>query len=393
MQHPPLFADDVAAMPQAVNSAFDRYAKRLPAIFVPLLERLTIVERVAIEANRSISELAEMFDANEAALRNLLLPIPPSVVALPAVGRTGDSSATAAAETECGARGDETGIRDPDAAYTSVETLVAHLARDWSEMGAVPRARTYRPLLRALGTLQRERRRPLRIFVPGAGAGRLAWEVAQRGHRVEANDASAVMLIAARAIIGGPHDRSWRLFPRAGCAGGLAPRASCRCAADISLPTSRGAANGAAAQAGRLTLHVGSWCSDAHGARRNASFDAVVTSYFLDALPDPAAAVRTVRRLLRPGGVWLNVGPLHWHHPAAGMLRLTLDELLALIALHGFARVDSRRLGAVPYLVSGAGRERWPWPWRRRTWRQPAPLEDEWHDVVLWVARVPQAEV
>ena len=99
------------------------------------------------------------------------------------------------------------------------------------------------------------------------------------------------------------------------------------------------------------------------------------------------AAMRRIRALLRPGGVWLNAGPLHWHHPAAGMLRLPLDELLALLAHHGFGRIERRRLGAVPYLASGGegGLLR-----RLLLGARAAAVTsgDEWHDVAYWAAEV-----
>ena len=97
----------------------------------------------------------------------------------------------------------------------------------------------------------------------------------------------------------------------------------------------------------------------------------MVTAYVLDALPDPAAAVRHVARLLAAGGCWVNVGPLHWHDGTAGLLRLSLDELLALLRLHGFRVRALRRLGRVPYLGGGGARG------------TPA---DEGHDCVFWVA-------
>lgn len=394
--HPPFIADSEANLRPFVTRVLKAHDRRLSTLFVPILERLTQQERVTIDANRSISDLAEMWEANNAVLRDLLLPLPPTVLALPE--KPGDGIISATANDGCDMRGNDNAkpIYDPYSAYTTAEQLLAHIARDWSEQGAVPRARTHRHVLRALARMRRAQRRPLSVFVPGAGAGRLAWEIARRGDRVEANDESPLMLVAARRLMGaGPRERRWRIHPRAGCAGGLAPRAACSRSTVVGLPSST-ATSTQTAIARRLTLHVGSWCAGGgHGAVRNASFDAVVTSYFLDALPDPAAAVRTIRRLLRPGGVWINVGPLHWHHAAAGLLRLPLDELLQLLSAHGFARVRARPLGAVPYLVSAAPRGPWQWlrqllPLRGRWHGHPGmmPLRDESHDVVYWQAHV-----
>ena len=83
--HPPgatFFADDASALRVEVNTVLQRHEQRLPAIFVPLLEHLTQAERAAIDTNHSISATAEMWDANAAALRSLLLPVPLTVAAI-----------------------------------------------------------------------------------------------------------------------------------------------------------------------------------------------------------------------------------------------------------------------------------------------------------------------
>ena len=381
-----LFSDvPVTTLRSTVNTVLSKYEKRLPQLYVPLLERLSRDALNLIDANTSISSTAEMWEANAATLRALLLPVPKPTIGLPAPNIYWNYSSN---NNYCG---DEK-LQDESASYSSGEALVAHLARDWSEHGRSPRARTYGPILRALDALRKSRREPLRVFVPGAGACRLAWELARQGDRVEANDASPLMLIAARTLLSSTAGQQHRLYPRAACAGGLAPRSACKRAASVpddeslvgrQSSSKRREQLEAAAQ--RLTLHAGSWCADADGTRANASFDAVATSYFLDTQADVVAAVRRIHSLLKPGGVWVNVGPLHWHHVSAGMLRLPLDELLTLVEGVGFERVRSRRLGAVPYLESAPS----SWlPWRGGL-RRAVEAGDEWHDVAFWQASVP----
>jgi len=40
----------------------------------------------------------------------------------------------------------------------------------------------------------------------------------------------------------------------------------------------------------------------------------VVTCFFLDATDDLLAALATIHHILRPNGLWVNAGPLHYHH-------------------------------------------------------------------------------
>lgn len=62
----------------------------------------------------------------------------------------------------------------------------------------------------------------------------------------------------------------------------------------------------------------------------------------------------TIRRTLRPGGVWINCGPLHWHSSSA--LALSLDEMLALISGSGFKLEAVERLPPCGYRVADSAR-------------------------------------
>jgi len=110
------------------------------------------------------------------------------------------------------------------------------------------------------------------------------------------------------------------------------------------------------------------------------SFDAVVTCFFVDTARDAAtlrAFVATIGRVLRPGGVWVNLGPVTWHGagdddgghggrlavPVSGgggaggaasaagprpgsSVQLAYDELLAFIALQRVAAAGKAREGS-----------------------------------------------
>jgi SAM-dependent methyltransferase/uncharacterized protein YbaR (Trm112 family) len=95
---------------------------------------------------------------------------------------------------------------------------------------------------------------------------------------------------------------------------------------------------------------------------RPASFDTVVTPWFIDEGPgDVRDFVSTVHRLLKPGGRWLNLGPLLYDAAVPIALRFAREELFDLAARAGF-RVDEWRTDSVPYLVSrltGRGRVEW----------------------------------
>jgi len=82
----------------------------------------------------------------------------------------------------------------------------------------------------------------------------------------------------------------------------------------------------------------------------------VVTSFFLDAAPCVVDAMARVGRLLRPGGLWVNVGPLKYSAcaqqqggAAAEAAALTWEEVLALLRPCGFALLHAELLPVSPY--------------------------------------------
>jgi hypothetical protein len=86
------------------------------------------------------------------------------------------------------------------------------------------------------------------------------------------------------------------------------------------------------------------------------SFDAVLTSWFIDAngrdFRETAAAVN---RVLRSGGTWLNVGPLRFKHSLG--TTYTIEEIGDLAVQAGFELV-SRSRDDVPYFDSPASGSR-----------------------------------
>jgi carnosine N-methyltransferase len=86
-----------------------------------------------------------------------------------------------------------------------VQSTLKQLVRDWSEEGASERKLCYKPLLdeiiRLFGHLSPSGRSNVRVLVPGAGLGRLAFEVARLGFECQGNEFSLFMLIAANYIL------------------------------------------------------------------------------------------------------------------------------------------------------------------------------------------------
>jgi uncharacterized protein YbaR (Trm112 family)/SAM-dependent methyltransferase len=84
----------------------------------------------------------------------------------------------------------------------------------------------------------------------------------------------------------------------------------------------------------------------------NESFDTAVTSWFIDQVPrDLRAFFGTLRRLLRPGGRWLNQGPLLYPEQTPFERRYSREELFDLARAAGLT-VDDWSRTAQRYLCS-----------------------------------------
>jgi uncharacterized protein YbaR (Trm112 family)/SAM-dependent methyltransferase len=87
------------------------------------------------------------------------------------------------------------------------------------------------------------------------------------------------------------------------------------------------------------------------------SLDAVITSWFIDVTrTDLRQTAAAINRVLRPGGVWINIGPLRFR--TVPSRAYTIEEAVELVNLGGFA-VEANDRRDIPYLdspVSGSRR-------------------------------------
>ncbi len=69
-------------------------------------------------------------------------------------------------------------------------------------------------------------------------------------------------------------------------------------------------------------------------------FDAILTCFFIDTAKNPLSYLRTLHRILAPGGVWINLGPLLWHfennQTGDVSIELDLNEVKELCKTVGF---------------------------------------------------------
>ncbi|KAJ3813372.1 N2227-like protein-domain-containing protein [Lentinula lateritia] len=227
------------------------------------------------------------------------------------------------------------------------ETL-KHFVRDWSDAGSSERSVIFQPILSALSTLPAPSRSRNRVLVPGSGLGRLAHEISQLGYDVDACELSAYMNGAFRFLLDPemtttvyqheihPYAHWWShsrnttdLFR-----GIRFPDVIPRLAEDETVGLHLMEGDFLALNAPKPPLLSNS--SRANG------YDLIVTLFFIDTSVNILSTLEQIHKLLKPGGTWVNLGPLLWCSSAQARLELTLEELFDAMEAVGFAVAGGR---------------------------------------------------
>ncbi|KAF7712626.1 Uncharacterized protein PECH_002876 [Penicillium ucsense] len=192
--------------------------------------------------------------------------------------------------------------------------------RDWSAEGAAERTVCYEPVLRDLHTEFQSRRdagEEIRVLVPGAGLGRLVFETCLAGYSAEGNEISYHQLFASSWVLNhtaGPATHA--VHPFAGKFSNLQSRA--QQLRKVMIPDVHpGVAMAKAAETqtplGSMSMAAADFLVLYMEPSNRESFDAVASVFFIDTAPNIIRYIETIYHCLKPGGLWINVGPLLWH--------------------------------------------------------------------------------
>ncbi|KAI8810225.1 N2227-domain-containing protein [Cladochytrium replicatum] len=220
-----------------------------------------------------------------------------------------------------------------------VRSTLRQLVRDWSEEGRPEREATYGPILRTLDQLFHdvpfEQRGSIQILVPGAGLGRLAYDIAKAGFTCQGNEFSFYMLFASNFILNKPkHSKQFEVYPWIHSFSNSRSARHHLMSSQIPdiLP-------GNIPPTVDFSMVAGDFL-EVYGDPENAGkWSVIVTCYFMDTAKNVLDYIETIKKALRPGGYWINIGPLlyHWegmqNEPS---IELNEDELRATILQYDF---------------------------------------------------------
>jgi carnosine N-methyltransferase len=206
-------------------------------------------------------------------------------------------------------------------------STIKQIYRDWSAEGSIERDPSYRLIFSALASHQNPEDQPSQrhrscILVPGAGLGRLVLELCASGYSVQGNEISYHQILASNYLLNGTRKAGRHmLYPWALIFSNHLTRANQL--QSVSVPDinpmaylEEGGEENVQSEihySERLSMASGDFCALYRQAEYENHFGAVVTHFFIDTAPNVINYIETVRQCLRPGGIWVNLGPLLWH--------------------------------------------------------------------------------
>ncbi|KAK2463059.1 hypothetical protein APHAL10511_004714 [Amanita phalloides] len=230
---------------------------------------------------------------------------------------------------------------------------IRHYVRDWSTEGAKEREKIFGPIIDLLKTVDPPKRQNTSVLVPGCGLGRLAWEISELGFNTTGNELSYFMILAFRFLVSPAttttvnehtihpyahwfsHQRSNDALFRPVHFPDVVPRTSEKFKLvegdflKLSLPPSVSSVNNAAIW---QKQEFDKASSEAVG------YDFIVTLFFIDTSLNVLTTMEHIYYLLKPGGAWVNFGPLLWTGGAQTKLELSLEGIFA--AAHEIGFID-----------------------------------------------------
>lgn len=205
-------------------------------------------------------------------------------------------------------------------------STIRQMYRDWSTDGSVERQACYDPVLEDLDLefSQLTDRCQANVLVPGAGLGRLIFEICRKGYTVEGNEISWHQLIASNWVLNHTENgETFDVYPFAAEFSNVISRDNQLKAVkvpDLHVSSVLAACSGKSEKPSseRMNMRAGDFVSLYKGDEFREHFDAVVTVFFIDTAPNIIRYIETIHSCLKKRGVWINLGPLLWHFEDRG---------------------------------------------------------------------------
>ena len=213
--------------------------------------------------------------------------------------------------------------------------------RDWAIDGIDERNSTYKPILNELKSYFKNKSKldfenGINVLVPGAGLGRLMYEIAKLGFKSQGNEFSYYMLLCSNYIFNNTtKENEFVIQPLIHSFSNIydeeAPFKK------IMIPDENLAEELSKTETGEMSMVAGEFCR-VYKEKIN-FFDSVVTCYFIDTANNIIEYIETIYNILKIGGLWINFGPLLYHYTDninEVSIELSWNEVKKIIIRFGF---------------------------------------------------------
>ncbi|KAK9924262.1 hypothetical protein M0R45_032642 [Rubus argutus] len=229
-----------------------------------------------------------------------------------------------------------------------VRCIIRNIVRDWAAEGQKERDQCYRPILEELDALfvDRCKESPPTCLVPGAGLGRLALEISCRGFISQGNEFSYYMMICSSFILNDCRTAGeWTIYPWI--------HSNCNSLSDddqlrpVSIPDIHPASAGITEG---FSMCGGDFVEVYNDPSQVGAWDAVVTCFFIDTAHNIVEYIEIISRILKEGGVWINMGPLLYHFADVYgqgdemSIELSLEDVKRVALHYGFHIVREKTI-------------------------------------------------
>lgn len=190
-----------------------------------------------------------------------------------------------------------------------VQSVFKQLMRDWSSLGASERKQCYQPIVEEITTNFPEGkydRSNIQVLVPGAGLGRLAFEIASKGFTCQGNEFNLFMLIVSFYVLNlCPNINEYVIYPW------IHQYCNNHSVSDQMTTASFPDVKPMPSHEGNFSMTAGDFL-EVYTTKDE--WHCVATCFFIDCAPNVVQFIETIYDILKPGGVWINLGPLLYHY-------------------------------------------------------------------------------
>jgi len=200
-------------------------------------------------------------------------------------------------------------VRPTGVDMDKVQSTIKQIVRDWSSTGAKEREKCYTPLLNSILALYPSNRDQVKVLVPGAGLGRLAFEIAREGFECQGSEFSLYMLFASNFILNKCQAVDcYKIQPYI--------HQFCN---NFSSKNQLKTVNfpdldpNTLPEDSKFSMAAGDFLEVYSAPEYVSSQDCVVTCFFIDCAHNVLQVIQVIHKVLKSGGMWLNLGPLLYH--------------------------------------------------------------------------------